>query len=61
MPVTASPHLSATFEIQIGGAAMKKLLVYFALVFVIVAGTAAVLTVVAPQSAVADGGGYGRS
>ena len=37
---------------------MKKLLVYFALVFVIVAGTAAVLTVVAPQSAVADGSGY---
>jgi hypothetical protein len=27
---------------------MEKLLVYFALVFVIVAGTAAVLTVVAP-------------
>ena len=40
---------------------MKKLLVYFALVFVIVAGTAAVLTVVAPQSAVADGGGYSGS
>jgi hypothetical protein len=39
----------------------QQLLVYFALVFVIVAGTAAVLTVVAPQSAVADGGGYGGS
>ena len=40
---------------------MEKLLVYFALVFVIVAGTAAVLAVVAPQSAVANGGGYSGS
>ena len=54
MPVTASPHLSATVELLIGGAAMKKLLVYFALVFAVVAGTATVLTVVTPQSAIAD-------
>jgi hypothetical protein len=34
---------------------MKKLLVLFALVFAVVAGTAAVLTVVTPQSALAGG------
>ena len=33
---------------------MKKLLLYFALVFAVVAGTATVLTVVTPQSAIAD-------
>jgi hypothetical protein len=33
---------------------MKKLLFYFALVFAVVAGTATVLTVVTPQSAIAD-------
>ena len=33
---------------------MKKLLVYFALVFAVVAGTATVLTGVDPQSAIAD-------
>ena len=36
---------------------MKKLIVYFALVFAVVAGTATVLTVVTPQSAIADCGG----
>jgi hypothetical protein len=34
---------------------MKKLPVYFAPVFAVVAGTATVLTVVTPQSAIADG------
>jgi hypothetical protein len=33
---------------------MKKLLLCFALVFAVVAGTATVLTVVTPQSAIAD-------
>jgi hypothetical protein len=36
---------------------MKKLLLYFALVFAVVATTATVLTVVTPQSAIADPGG----
>jgi hypothetical protein len=40
---------------SIGGAAMKKIMLYFALVFAVVAGTATVLTVVTPQSAIADG------
>ena len=33
----------------------KKFPVYFALVFAVVAGAATVLTVVTPQSAIADG------
>ena len=39
---------------SIGGDAMKKIMLYFALVFAVVAGTATVLTVVTPQSAIAD-------
>ena len=54
MPVTAKPRPSAMVQLQTGGADMKKLLLYFALVFAVVAGTATVLTVVTPQSAIAD-------
>ena len=41
-------------QLQTGGADMTKLLLYFALVFAVVAGTATVPTVVTLQSAIAD-------
>jgi hypothetical protein len=53
MPVTAKPRPS-WFVYQLEGLPMKKLLLCFALVFAVVAGTATVLTVVTPQSAIAD-------
>lgn len=40
---------------------MKKIMLYFALVFAAVAGIATVLTVVTPQSAIADGRGCSGS
>ena len=56
-PVCDASHGEAPpimVRLPTGGAPMKKLLLCFALVFAVVAGTATVLTVVTPQSAIAD-------
>jgi hypothetical protein len=50
---SVTQHPDATSQPE--GPTMKKLPVYFAPVFAVVAGTATVLTVVTPQSAIADG------